>query len=151
MWIMTIIFIIIDLVSKYIVARYISLNESIIVIKNFLNITYVRNTGVAFSILPNSKYLILVISFMIIGFIIYYLFKNKPIDLLEKISYSLILGGAIGNFINRVFNGYVTDFIDVKIFSYDYPIFNMADTFIVLGVVLMLIYAWRCKDGIKSK
>ena len=151
MWIMVIIFIIIDLCSKYVITKYLSLNESIVIIKNFFNITYVRNTGVAFSMLPSSKYFVLGISFIIIIGIICYLYKNRPKSNIEKVAYSLILGGAIGNFINRIFYGYVTDFIDIKIFSYDYPIFNLADTFIVIGVILLLIYTWRCKDGNNSK
>ena len=151
MWIMVSIFIIVDLCSKYVITKCLSLNEVIVIIRNFLNITHVRNTGVAFSMLPSSKYLVLGISFIIIVGIIYYLYKNKPKSNVEKVAYSLILGGAIGNFINRIFYGYVTDFIDIKIFSYDYPIFNLADTFIVIGVILLLIYTWRCKDGNNSK
>ena len=150
MWFMTIIFIMVDFVSKYVVTRYINLNDSIIIIKNFLSLTYVRNTGVAFSILTDNKYLVMIISFMIISGIVYYIYHNKPKSTLEKVGYSLILGGAIGNFLDRLFKGYVIDFIDVKIFSYDYPIFNLADTFIVIGVLLIGIYTWRCKDGNKS-
>ncbi len=150
MWIMTIVFIIIDLISKYIIDKYLTLNESIKIIKGFLNITYVRNTGVAFSMFNDSKYFILIISTLIIIGIIYYVYKNKSQNKLETIGYSLVLGGAIGNLIDRIFKGYVIDFIDVKIFSYDYPIFNLADTFIVVGVLLLIVCAWRCKNGNKG-
>lgn len=150
MIIFVIIFVLIDIISKYLVVRSIGLNEAIILIKNFLNITYVRNTGVAFSMLPHNRYLVLVVSLFIIIGIIYYLYKNKVNNRLEEIGYALILGGAISNFIDRLVHGYVIDFIDVKIFNYDYPIFNLADTFIVMGVILLVIYAWRCKDGSKG-
>ena len=82
--------------------------------------------------------------------IILYVYKNKPNSKMEKVAYSLILGGAIGNFINRCVCGYVTDFIDLRIFGYNYPIFNLADTFIVIGVILLLIYTWRCNNGDKG-
>ena len=101
--------------------------------------------------LPNNKYFVIMVSLGIIIGIIYYFYKNRPQDRLEKVSYSLILGGAIGNLVNRIFNGYVIDFIDIKIFDYNYPIFNLADTFIVIGVILLIIYTWRYKDGNNRK
>ena len=70
---------------------------------------------------------------------------------MEKVAFSLIVGGAIGNFVDRVFYGYVIDFIDIKIFKYDYPIFNLADSFIVIGVILLVIYTWRCENGNKGR
>ncbi len=149
MGIMTIIFVLIDLVSKYIVSVSMELNARITIIDNFLYFTYVRNTGVAFSMFPNNRYLVLIMSLLIIIGIIGYVYKNRPDNNLEKVGYSLILGGAIGNFINRMVNGYVTDFVDTIIFNYDYPIFNLADTFIVIGVIILLIYTWRCKHGNK--
>ena len=148
--ILTFVFVLIDLFSKYIVSKYILVNEGIVIIDNFFNITHVNNTGVAFSLFDNNKYLILAVSLIVIIAIIYYLYKNRPKSKIEKVSYSLILGGAIGNFINRCLCGYVTDFIDIKIFGYDYPIFNLADSFIVIGVILLVVYTWRYGDENKS-
>ena len=140
---MMIISLIIDIVSKIIVVNNIAFNESVNIINNFLSITYVKNTGVAWSIFSGRSYMIIVISLLIIGGIIWYIFNNKPNSNIERVSYGVILGGAIGNFINRIKYGYVIDFIDIKIFNYNYPIFNLADTFIVIGVILLIIYAWR--------
>ena len=141
----TAIFLIIDICSKIIISKYLELNQSIRVIKNFLNITYVRNTGVAWSILNNQSIVVIILSSIVTIAIILYIKNNKPTNTLEKLSYSLILGGAIGNLIERIIHGYVTDFIDINLFGYNYPIFNMADTFIVIGVILIIITTWRCK------
>ena len=151
MIILTLIFLIIDIVSKVIVSRYIILDKSIKLINDFLYITYVRNTGAAWSMFSSRSVLVLIISSFIILGIILHVYKNKPKKRMEKIAYSLIIGGALGNLINRITYGYVIDFIDIKIFKYDYPIFNLADSFIVIGVILLVIYTWRCENGNKGR
>lgn len=152
MIIFTLIFIAIDICSKLVINKYLSINESIKIINNFINITHVRNTGVAWSLFNNQTILVLIVSIIVIIGIILYIKNNKPTNNVEKLSYSLILGGAIGNLIERLIYGYVTDFIDIKIFNYNYPIFNLADTFIVIGVIFLIIITWRCEhDRNKSK
>lgn len=143
---LTLVVILLDMVSKCIVSRLLIVNESVMIIKNFFNITYVRNTGAAFSIFSGNTFFVMVISFMIIIGIILYISKNKPSNKIEKISYSLILGGAIGNFIDRIIYGYVRDFIEIDIFGWDYPIFNLADVFVVVGVILLVIATWRGRN-----
>ena len=142
---------IVDMLSKIVVVKYIGLGESIEIINKFLYFTNVRNTGAAWSLFDNSRYFVLFISAIIIGLLIGYIIKNKPSNKLEKIAYGFILGGAIGNFANRLLYGYVVDFIDIRIFNYDYPIFNFADTFIVIGVVIFIVYTWRYNDGNKGR
>ena len=151
MTVLALLFIIIDIASKLAVSRYMSLNETITVINKFLNITYVHNTGVAWSMFSHNTILVLAISLFVIIGILLYIKNNNPQTLFEKFAYSLILGGALGNFINRVVWGYVIDFIDVKIFNYDYPIFNLADVFIVIGVFMLVIWTWRHENGNRSK
>ena len=151
MILLTLIFLLVDIVSKIIINRYMMVEGSIKLVNNFVYITYVRNTGAAWSILSSNTYLVVIVSFLIITFLIMYLNKNRPKNKLEIVAYSLILGGALGNFFNRLVCGYVIDFIDVKIFKYDYPIFNFADTFIVIGVLLLIIYTWRCSNGDSGK
>lgn len=143
---LTLIFLFLDLIVKYLIDKLLIVNESIVVIKNFFNITYVRNTGAAWSIFSANTFLIIVVSGLIILGIIFYIMKNKPSNKLEKISYSLILGGAIGNFINRVVCLYVIDYFDINIFGWDYPIFNLADIFIVVGVIMLVIITWGDKN-----
>jgi len=145
MIVFTLIFLVLDICSKLIISKYLNINESIQIIKGFLNITHVRNTGVAWSLFNDRISLVLIISAIVIMGIIFYVRKNYPKALADKIAYSMILGGAIGNFINRIIYGYVTDFIDIKIFGYNYPVFNLADTFIVIGVILLIIISWRCE------
>ena len=151
MILLVLIFLLIDICSKCIIDKYIALEESVKIFNNFIYITYVRNTGAAWSVFSSKTYLVLIISVLIIAGIIVYLYKNKPKNSLEKLAYSMILGGAFGNFFNRLVYGYVIDFIDIRIFGYDYPIFNLADIFIVLGVLLLIIYTWRYGNGNSGK
>lgn len=138
---------VIDFVSKLIVSNLMQVGQSVVLIKDFFYITYVRNTGAAWSVFSDRTWLVIGVSFIIILLLIWYVYKNKPSNKLEKVGYSLVIGGAIGNFIDRIVYGYVIDFFDFNIFGYDYPIFNMADCFILIGVLLLIVYTWRCKDG----
>jgi len=119
MIILTIIFFIIDLGSKLLISNLMNVNDSIRIIRNFFYITYVRNTGAAWSIFSGKVLGLIFVSLLIIGFIIYYIYKNNPKSILEKVGYSMILGGAIGNLFDRIFYGYVIDFLDFIIFGYD--------------------------------
>ena len=147
----SIIILIIDILSKVLIKHFILLGSRITIIPNILYITYVRNTGAAFSILRNNTFILIMLTIVIIGFLFFYL-KDKEIRKLENIGYGLILGGAIGNLLNRIIYGYVIDFIDIYIFKYDYPVFNIADIAIVVGVLLLIIDIIRGeKDGNKSR
>lgn len=152
MIILTILVILVDFFSKYMVSKLMTVNETIDLIDNFFRITYVKNTGAAFSIFSNNTILVVIISVVIIGFLLFYIYKNKGNNKLENVSYAFILGGAIGNLIDRLVYGYVIDFLDFEILSYDAPIFNLADTFIVIGVILFLINTLRSRyDGNSSE
>lgn len=146
MIILIIIFILFDLISKILISKCMNIGDSIIVINKFFNITYVKNTGAAWSILSNNTLLVLIISVLIISYIIYYIHKNKVNNKLEKYGYSLLLGGSISNLIDRIIHGYVIDYFDFTIFTYNYPIFNIADICIVIGVLLLVLDLWRNKD-----
>lgn len=150
--IFSVVALILDIISKVIVSKFISLGENIIIINSFLSITNVRNSGVAWSMFADKNIFVLMVSALVILGIIMYVYKNRPKDKVEEIAYSIIIGGALGNFLNRLFYGYVVDFISVKIFGYGYPIFNLADSFIVIGVIILIIYTWRCSgNGDKSR
>lgn len=152
MIILTILVILVDFFSKYMVSKLMTVNETINLINNFFRITYVKNTGAAFSIFSNNTILVIIISIVVIGFLLFYIYKNKGNNKLENVSYAFILGGAISNLIDRLVYGYVIDFLDFEILSYDAPIFNLADTFIVIGVILFLINTLRSRyDGNSSE
>lgn len=138
----TIITLLIDIISKVIITNTLTLKESIKIINKFFYITYTKNTGVAFSLLEGSKIFIIIATIIILIVLIKYL-NNKYVNRLEQISYGLIIGGALGNLIDRIIYGYVIDFLDFKIFNYNYPIFNLADVFIVIGIFWLIIDTWR--------
>lgn len=135
----TLIIIIFDVISKIFISNILILNKSITIIPNFFYLTYTHNYGGAWSIFDNSTLFITIVSFLIIIGIIYYLFKNKVTKKIEIVGYSLLLGGAIGNLIDRIVYGYVIDFLDFYIFKYDFPIFNIADIGMVVGIILLLV------------
>ena len=139
MCLFSLIFIIVDVVIKIIVSRYITLYDSIVLIPNFFAITYVRNTGAAFSVLENNRILFIVIGLVALYLIYRYLIRDKSLNKLSIISYSMLLGGIIGNMIDRIVYGYVIDYLSFNIFGYNFPVFNLADTFIVVSVILIII------------
>ena len=148
--IITIVILIIDICSKIIVTKYLGLGKSVKIINDILYLTHVRNTGAAWSMFDGNKYFVLIVSAVIIIGFIMYLLKNRPNNNIEKTVYGFILGGALGNFINRCVKGYVTDFIDVKILKYDYPIFNLADIAITLGTLGLIIILFFAKQEEKK-
>lgn len=148
LFILTFIFILIDQLSKGLVNIYMTLNDSINIIPNFFNFTYVRNTGAAFSILPGSRWLFIIISIIVLNLIFIHI-NNKELKNKHIIIFSLLQAGIIGNLIDRLLYGYVIDFLDFTIFGYDFAIFNIADTFIVISIILLIIVG--DKDGILSR
>ena len=134
--ILSIIFLVIDQISKILIIKLLEPNEVITIIKNFFYIIYTNNTGAAFSILLGKRIFLIVVAILIIGILLYYIKKNKVDGKLNIIAFSLIIGGSLGNLIDRIVRGYVVDFISIKLGSYNFPIFNIADTLIVVGVFL---------------
>lgn len=114
--------------------------DSVSIIPNFFSITYVRNIGAAFSIMENSRILFIIIGFISLILIYKYLIMNKVINKYLMISYSMLIGGIIGNMIDRIIYGYVIDYLSFNIFGYSAPIFNLADTFIVVSIIMLLLY-----------
>ncbi|SUT94753.1 signal peptidase II [Actinobacillus lignieresii] len=140
--------IIIDLWTKYLVVQRFELYESVNVLPIF-NLTYVRNYGAAFSFLADhggwQKYFFLGLAIVISLGLIVMLWRNQAVKKLENSAYALIIGGAIGNAIDRAYNGYVVDFFDFYWDIYHYPVFNVADIAIVVGAGLLILEAFLDK------
>ena len=136
--IISIIILILDQVSKIIIDSFLKIDELIMVIKNFFYITRVTNTGAAFSILENKTILLSIISVIAI-ILLFNFMKDFKSTKLVNLSFGFLLGGIMGNFLDRLFLGYVRDFLKFNIFGYNFPIFNIADAFLVIGVCLLII------------
>ena len=125
---------IIDQLSKFFVESNL-INIRIPVIDNIFYLTYLQNTGGAWGILENNKMIFIIAIPIILIAIIIYLLKSKNISKLERIGFCVLIGGAIGNYIDRIARGYVVDFIDFII----WPVFNIADIAVVVGVGLIIV------------
>ena len=142
----SLIIVLIDQIIKLIVTNSMNIYESIQVINNFLNITYVRNIGAAFSLLSGNIFLLSSVSIIALILIYIFLLKDKKLSKIQIYLYSLLIGGIIGNLIDRIFRRYVVDYIDLNIFGYNFPVFNFADICIVLGVLLLLVAVIKKED-----
>ncbi|HNS05357.1 MAG TPA: signal peptidase II [Candidatus Saccharicenans sp.] len=142
-----------DQLTKYLVARSISLYEVVPVIPGFFNLTRVHNRGAIFGFLSNSQYpaariLLNLGAILALGVVVYYFFKTPAELVLSRLSLSLIIGGAIGNILDRLFRGYVIDFLDFYAGSFHWPFFNLADSCITVGVILLLFDLLRSKGRV---
>ena len=126
---------VLDQLTKYIAINNLVEFHSVFVIKDFFAWTLCYNTGGAWSIFSNSTWALVIVSLVALGLLVYSLFKTK--NRLYTIAASIFMGGLIGNLIDRIFRGQVTDFLDFIIFGYDFPIFNVADIFIVCSAILI--------------
>lgn len=134
----SIIFFILDLISKVIVNAFLGLTESITVINNFFYLTNVHNLGAAWSLFSGQRILLIVISMAALFFIFRWIndFKNNNKNIW---AFSLLISGLLGNLFDRIIYGYVRDFLDFRFGSYNYPVFNLADTFIFCGVIVLIL------------
>ena len=130
---------IIDMITKILVTSNMTVGSSINVISGFFSITYVENTGAAWGIFSNGTILLGLLSVVFLIVFIKYILDQKSISLFNSINYALIIAGVFGNMIDRFARGFVVDFLNFQVFSYDFPVFNVADTFIVVGIILIAI------------
>ncbi len=138
-----------DQLTKAIVAQKIPFLNSKSIIPGFLNLTHIRNRGAIFGFFsqPGSQLLYIILtlaSLAALVFVVYYFFKTPTSERLMIISLSLILAGALGNMIDRIFRGYVIDFMDFYVKKWHWPSFNIADTSITIGAFfIILIFFFR--------
>ncbi len=137
-YIISIFIFIIDQISKYLIINFFDIGDSIKVIPDVLYITFITNTGAAWGILQGQVSLLIVISFFVIYLITQLIKEFNEFTLMKKIAYGILLGGIFGNLVDRIAYGYVIDFIDMYIFGYDFPVFNISDSAIVIGAILII-------------
>lgn len=128
-----------DQLTKIFVAANMQLGMSHPIIEDFFYFTYAHNYGAAWSMLSGQAWLFILIAIAACIGITYYFFKTKEIEILTRLGLVLALSGTIGNLVDRICFGYVRDFIDFIIFGYDFPIFNIADMALVIGVGLIIL------------
>lgn len=134
--------IIIDQFSKYLVVKFLAGEAPVVIIKDVLNFYYLENRGAAFGIMQNKRFLFIIITAVVILILLSLLYKNyRHASVMFKTSISLIVGGTIGNFIDRIRLHYVVDFISINIkkINFEFAVFNLADVFIVVGTFLLII------------
>lgn len=128
-----------DQLTKYIVINNIEYTGKIPVIDGFFYLTHYKNEGAAWGIMAGWRAFLIPVTIVVSIVLAYYLVKSK--NRLFKISLSMVLGGAVGNLIDRAFRpGGVVDFLDFHFWSYNFPTFNVADCFIVIGTILLSYY-----------
>lgn len=147
-------FIVVSLVSldqytKSIILNYFELYESKTIIDGFFSLTYVQNFGAGFSIMQNARTTFLIITPICLIAFTYLFIKSN--DKLSKTALLLMISGTIGNFIDRIVRIYVVDFLDFIIFGWDFPIFNVADIFLTIGVCLYIIALIKEEKDAKIK
>lgn len=136
--------IVIDQLIKLLVQKNMNLFQEIKIIPGFFSICYVENTGAAFSILEDATILLVILGAVFLVILDHYIKKEeKNLDKLSILSFGLIMGGIFGNLIDRIIYHSVIDFISFSFGKYHFPIFNIADIGITVGVGLLLLDMWK--------
>lgn len=130
--------VVLDQITKYFVAKFMVLGQSIPIIQNVFHLTYVRNTGIGFSLFQNQNAVMIWVVVIILGFILFY-FDRIQSQKWPVAGFALVFGGGIGNLIDRILLGSVIDFIDLRV----WPVFNIADSSAFIGVIILMVYYWR--------
>ncbi len=137
-------FLLLDQATKWLIAREIPLHGSRSVIPGFFSLTHIRNKGAIFGIFSHSgnrfvSFALVAAALIALALVLYYFVKTPASERGMKLAFSLILAGALGNQVDRVARGYVTDFLDVYVRGRHWPFFNVADSCITIGAVLLFI------------
>ncbi|MDO5456802.1 MAG: signal peptidase II [Atopococcus tabaci] len=148
-YLLSFIIVIVDQLSKYLTTAYIELGEQVEGLPGLLSITHIHNTGAAWSILEGQMWFFYIVTVIVALMIIYYMQQTKNQPLLQT-GLAFILGGAVGNFIDRLLHQYVIDMIQLDFI--DFPIFNIADMALTVGVILLFIqYIFFDREEKESK
>ena len=136
-FVVSIFLIILDFITKLFIVNF--LKNDVFLVSNIFYLTFVTNTGTFWGLFSDTNMFFIILSLVILSILIYIIIKKINLNKINKYLYSLIISGVIGNLIDRIIRGYVVDFIGIRIFDYSFPIFNLADVYIVIGVLLFMI------------
>ncbi|MFQ6677938.1 MAG: signal peptidase II [Fidelibacterota bacterium] len=144
--------VILDQISKILTRSSLSLYESVPIIPKFFHLTYVTNDGMAFGInFPGGIYIFTGLSLLLSILLFWYLWIEKDGHIILRLSLSMILGGAIGNLIDRIIFGKVVDFLDFMIGDYHWYVFNIADSSVTVGMTIFLYYSFFIQPKLEAK
>lgn len=150
--IISIVTILLDQIIKYLIITNLKFTESINIIRNFFRITYLQNEGAAWSILSGNRIPLIIITLLALMFIFVLIKKKEKFLKIEYVFYGTLIGGIIGNLIDRIRYGFVIDYLDFNFGGYNYPVFNFADMCIVIStIVLIIISIKEDKNGNKGR
>ena len=138
--------VVVDQVTKWLIVQNFRMHEALPVIPDFFDLVYVRNKGAAFGILADTGFrvpFLLTTTMVAVVFLVWFYRQLKPEQVLSRSALSMVLGGAVGNLIDRLRLGEVIDFLDVHWFQHHWPAFNVADSAICVGVGMLLLAQWR--------
>lgn len=127
-----------DQFTKWMILERLTQVETVPLIRNVFHLTYCENRGAAFGILQNQIWIFVVITVLVLAAVVFYMVRYRPKSKWLNAALILLVGGALGNFIDRIFRGFVVDFLDFRLINF--PIFNVADCFVVVGAVLLACY-----------
>lgn len=139
--------VIIDQIIKYFVSAYLQPVGSVSIIDNLFSLKYVENKGVAFGMFSDMRWVFVALTSVLLAIIIFYMFKKRPTGKFFYICAALIIGGGIGNLIDRIFYGYVIDYLSLSFFP---PVCNFADYCITAGTIMLVIYLLFFSDILDS-
>ena len=139
--------VVLDQIFKYLAINNLKCVENIAVIDNLLYFTYLENRGAAFGIFSNQRWLFIIANVLAIILLVYLVFVKKFQSKIFNISVALIIGGGVGNLIDRIFLGYVVDYIQISFFP---PVCNFADYCITAGTIILIIWLFFCYDKNKN-
>ncbi len=148
--IISLIVIIIDRILKVLVTNNFVLNVRNKIIDGFFYITNCHNEGAAFSLFSGNVLFLIFIT-LIVLFLIYRTINKENVNKIGILAYGLLLGGILGNLYDRIFYGYVIDYLDFRIFNFNFAIFNLADAAIVIGAILLIVFEGSDNDERKNK
>lgn len=139
--------VIIDQIIKYFISAYLQPVGSVSVIDSIFSLTYVENKGVAFGMFSDMRWIFVALTSILLVIIIFYMFKKRPKGKFFYVCAALIIGGGIGNLIDRIFYGYVIDYLSLSFFP---PVCNFADYCITAGTIMLVIYLLFFSDILDS-